>query len=267
VTVTGTKQVLTWKARSTAGPLDVITFESVTKTFSLQAQRMLMRGHVSRLFQRGERHRFVALRNITFRIPQGQTVGLIGPNGAGKSTLLSLVAGLCPPDEGSVTVNGRVAALLQLGAGFHPDLTGAENLELNAALLGLSRKQTAQAFDRIVEFSGIGQFIDQPLRTYSSGMVMRLAFSIAVNVDPDILIIDEVLAVGDQAFQSKCMDKILEFKHAGKTLLFVSHAMGAVQSLCERTLWLDQGALVMDGNAAEVLAAYEGKARIGLGTV
>lgn len=246
--------------------MDVITFTSVTKTFSLQAQRMLMRGHVSRLLKPAERHRFVALRNITFSIPQGQTVGVVGPNGAGKSTLLSLVAGLCPPDEGSVSVNGRVAALLQLGAGFHPDLTGAENLRLNAALLGLSGRQTAQAFERIVEFSGIGQFIDQPLRTYSSGMIMRLAFSIAVHVQPDILIIDEVLSVGDQAFQAKCMDKILEFKREGKTLLFVSHAMGAVQSLCERALWLDHGELVMDGHAAEVLAAYEGKARVGLGT-
>jgi len=246
--------------------MDVITFSSVTKTFSLQAQRMLMRGHVSRLLKRGARQRFVALRNITFSVPAGQTVGVIGPNGAGKSTLLSLVAGLCPPDEGSVVVNGRAAALLQLGAGFHPDLTGAENLELNAALLGLSRQRTAQAFDRIVEFSGIGQFIHQPLRTYSSGMIMRLAFSIAVHVEPDILIIDEVLSVGDQAFQAKCMDKILEFKREAKTLLFVSHALSAVQSLCERVLWLDHGELVMDGQTADVLAAYEGKARIGLGT-
>lgn len=246
--------------------MDVITFTSVTKTFALHAQRMLMRGHVSRLLKRGARQEFAALRNITFSIPQGQTVGVIGPNGAGKSTLLSLVAGLCPPDEGSVTVNGRVAALLQLGAGFHPDLTGAENLQLNAALLGLSGKQTAQAFDRIVEFSGIGQFIDQPLRTYSSGMTMRLAFSVAVHVEPDILIIDEVLSVGDQAFQAKCMEKILEFKREGKTLLFVSHATGAVQSLCERALWLDHGELVMDGHAADVLVAYEGKAQIGLGT-
>lgn len=245
--------------------MDAITFTSVSKTFSLQAQRMLMRGHVSRWLKRGGKQRFAALKNVTFSIPQGQTVGVVGPNGAGKSTLLSLVAGLCPPDEGSVTVNGRVAALLQLGAGFHPDLTGAENLELNAALLGLSGKQTAQAFDRIVDFSGISQFIDQPLRTYSSGMVMRLAFSVAVHVEPDVFIIDEVLSVGDQAFQAKCMDKILEFKREGKTLLFVSHATGAVQALCERALWLDHGELVMDGHAADVLAAYEGKARIGLG--
>ncbi len=243
--------------------MDVITFTSVTKTFSLQAQRMLMRGYISRLMKTHERQRFIALKSVSFGIPQGQTVGIVGSNGAGKSTLLSLVAGLCPPDEGSVTVSGRVSALLQLGAGFHPDLTGTENLRLNAALLGFSSKQTAQAFDRIVEFSGIGQFIDQPLRTYSSGMVMRLAFSVAAHVNPDIFIIDEVLSVGDQAFQAKCMEKILEFKREGKTLLFVSHATGAVLAFCERALWLDRGELVMDGVAADVVAAYEGKARVG----
>ena len=224
---------------------------------------MLVRGYVSRWLKRMERQRFAALKNVSFGIAQGQTVGIVGANGAGKSTLLSLVAGLCAADEGSVVVNGRVAALLQLGAGFHPDLTGAENLELNAALLGFSRKQTAEAYSRIVEFSGIGRFIDQPLRTYSSGMVMRLAFSVAVNVEPDILIIDEVLSVGDQAFQTKCMDKILEFKRAGKTLLFVSHAAGTVHNLCDRALWLDHGELVMDGAVADVLAAYQGKARVG----
>jgi ABC-type polysaccharide/polyol phosphate transport system ATPase subunit len=246
--------------------MDAITFASVTKTFSLNPQRMLARGHLTHLLKRGARRRFVALQNISFRIPRGQALGVVGLNGAGKSTLLSLVAGLCPPDEGTVTVNGRVAALLQLGAGFHPDLTGAENLNMNAALLGLSAKRTAQAFDSIVEFSGIGQFIDEPLRTYSSGMTMRLAFAIAIHVDPDILIIDEVLAVGDQAFQVKCMGKILEFKHQGKTLLFVSHSIGSVQMLCQRALWLDHGELVMDGDAAEVVAAYEGGPRVSVGS-
>lgn len=246
--------------------MDAIAFASVTKTFPMNTQRMLARRHVARLLQRGGRQRFVALRNVSFRISPGQTVGVVGANGAGKSTLLSLVAGLCPPDQGTVTVNGRVAPLLQLGAGFHPDLTGSENLRMNAALLGLSAKKTAEAAGRIVEFAGIGSFIDEPLRTYSSGMTMRLAFSIAIHVDPDILIIDEVLAVGDQAFQSKCMDKILEFKRQGKTLLFVSHSTGAVQHLCERALWLDRGELVMDGKAAEVAAAYEGGARVNVGT-
>jgi ABC-type polysaccharide/polyol phosphate transport system ATPase subunit len=246
--------------------MDAIVFASVTKTFPMNTQRMLARGHVARLLKRRGRQKFVALRNVTFRIPYGQTVGVVGVNGAGKSTLLSMVASLCPPDEGTVIVNGRVAPLLQLGAGFHFDLTGAENLHMNAALLGLSAKQTVEAFDRIVEFAGIGSFIDEPLRTYSNGMMMRLAFSIAVHADPDILIIDEVLAVGDQAFQSKCMDKILEFRQQGKTLLFVSHSTGLVQRLCERALWLDRGELVMDGKAAEVAAAYEGGARVNVGT-
>jgi ABC-type polysaccharide/polyol phosphate transport system ATPase subunit len=239
--------------------MDIIRFQSVTKTFTINAQRTLVRSHLSRLLYERGQARFVALRNVCFTIPKGQTVGVIGSNGAGKSTLLCLLCGLCPPDSGSVAVDGRIAALLQLGAGFHHDLTGAENLRLNAAMLGLSRKRTAELFDTIVEFSGIGQFIHEPLRTYSSGMSMRLAFSIAVHVDPDILVIDEVLSVGDQTFQVKCLEKIHEFKQLGKTLVFVSHAAGSVQSLCERALWLDHGELVMDGHAAEVVAAYEGQ--------
>lgn len=245
--------------------MDVITFTSVTKRFSLRAERMLLRGYVARLLRRKSAPPFVALRNISFSIPRGQTVGVVGLNGAGKSTLLSLVVGLCPPDEGSVVVNGKVAALLQLGAGFHPDLTGAENIYMNAALLGLSAEKTTKAFDSIVEFSGVGQFINQPLRTYSSGMYVRLAFAIAIHVEPDILIIDEVLSVGDQAFQSKCNDKILEFKRQGKTLVFVSHSGHTVQDLCERALWLDHGELVMDGHAAEVVAAYEGRSQLSAG--
>lgn len=245
--------------------MDAVSFVSVTKSFSMNAQRMLMRGHLARLVKRGSKQRFVALHDISFRIPKGQTVGVIGSNGAGKSTLLSLVAGLCPPDTGTVTVNGRVAALLQMGAGFHPDLTGAENVRMNAALLGLSSAKTSQVFDSIVAFSEIGDFIGEPLRTYSSGMTMRLAFSVAIHVDPDILIIDEVLAVGDQAFQAKCVEKIADFKRQGKTLLFVSHSTGAVANLCERALWLDHGNLAMDGEAAQVVAAYEGAALLKAG--
>ena len=156
-------------------------------------------------------------------------------------------------------MNGRVAALLELGSGFHQDLTGAENIDLNASLLGLSRKKTEACFDEIVEFSGIGDFIYEPLRTYSSGMTMRLAFSVAVHVDPDILIVDEVLAVGDQAFQTKCFDRIAEFKRAGKTLLFVSHSPQLVKRFCDRTLWLDHGEAVLIGTPDEVLDAYAGK--------
>jgi ABC-type polysaccharide/polyol phosphate transport system ATPase subunit len=153
-------------------------------------------------------------------------------------------------------VNGNLAALLELGSGFHPDLTGTENVRLNAALLGLNRRQTAERFDRVVDFSGLAEFIDQPLRTYSTGMVMRLAFSVAVMVEPDILIIDEVLAVGDAAFQAKCIAKVMEFRHAGKTILCVSHASGFVQQLCDRALWLEQGEVAMEGTVQDVTAAY-----------
>jgi ABC-type polysaccharide/polyol phosphate transport system ATPase subunit len=197
--------------------------------------------------------------DIDFRLELGESLALVGSNGAGKSTLLSLIAGLAEPDSGRVRVNGRIGALLQLGSGFHPDLTGTENVRLNAALLGLGRKRTIALFDEIVEFSGIREFIDEPLRTYSSGMTMRLAFSVAVHLDPDILIIDEVLAVGDAAFQGKCMGKLDEHKRSGKTLLFVTHAVGSVQQLCDRAIWLDHGQLMADGPAGEVVNAYEGR--------
>jgi len=188
----------------------------------------------------------------------GESVAVIGGNGAGKSTLLSLVAGLVPPDLGTVNVRGRIAALLELGSGFHPDLTGAENIRLNAALLGISRKRMKEVFGEIVEFSELADFINEPLRTYSTGMAMRLAFAVAVNVDPDILLIDEVIAVGDQNFQAKCFKKVLDFRQQGKTILCVSHAAGIVQQLCSRAIWLDHGDLVLDGPIASVADAYAG---------
>jgi ABC-type polysaccharide/polyol phosphate transport system ATPase subunit len=188
----------------------------------------------------------------------GESIAVIGGNGAGKSTLLSLVTGLAIPNEGSIHVKGRVAALLELGAGFHPDLTGRENVFMNAALLGFSRKETNNLFDSIVEFSGVGEFINQSLRTYSTGMSLRLAFSVAVNLNPDILIVDEILAVGDQSFQGKCIDRIRRLRKAGKTLLFVSHNAGMVLELCDRAIWLDHGELVMQGPAKEVVSAYQG---------
>lgn len=239
--------------------MPLIEFQNVSKTFSRHAGRMLLRGHLSRFLREFRGERFYALKRVSFRVEHGESVAIIGPNGAGKSTLLSMVAGLCRPDEGSVAVNGRIAALLELGSGFHPDLTGIENIYMNAALLGLSSKRTRDLFDSIVEFSGIGDFIEEPLRTYSTGMMMRLAFSIATNVDPDILIVDEVLAVGDQSFQAKCLDRVMEFKRAGKTFLYVSHAPALALELCERTIWLDHGELMMEGDSATVIAAYQGK--------
>jgi ABC-type polysaccharide/polyol phosphate transport system ATPase subunit len=191
-------------------------------------------------------------------VEEGESLAVVGPNGAGKSTLLGLVAGLAKPDEGEVSVNGRVAALLELGSGFHPDLTGTENVYLNAALLGLNRKKTEAAFEEIVEFSGLEDFINEPLRTYSAGMVVRLAFSIAVNIDADLLLIDEVLAVGDQAFQAKCFDKIYGFRRRGKSLLCVSHVSGMIRELCDRAIWLDRGELIMTGSVRDVTEAYGG---------
>ena len=236
--------------------MPLIEFQGVTKTFSRGAGRQLLRGYMLELLHGGKRDRFVALHDISFSIESGESVAVIGPNGAGKSTLLGLVAQLADPDSGSVTVHGQVAALLELGSGFHGDLTGRENVHLNASLLGLARSQVNALFDEIVDFSGIGDFIDEPVRTYSSGMLMRLAFSVAVNVDPDILIVDELLAVGDQEFQDKCVRRVTDFQRRGKTLICVSHVASAVQQLCGRALWLDHGRLMMDGPSADVVESY-----------
>jgi ABC-type polysaccharide/polyol phosphate transport system ATPase subunit len=236
-----------------------VELEGISKFFYRHTGRALLRKHVEGWFRRGRKERFWALKDVGFRVDPGQGLALVGTNGAGKSTLLSVIAGLAQPDAGRLTVNGRVGALLQLGAEFHPDLTGIENVWLNASLLGLSRRRTGEVFDSIVDFSGIEDFIAEPLRTYSSGMTMRLAFSVAVHMDPDILIVDEVLAVGDHAFQAKCHARILEFKHEGKTLIAVSHEAAGVKGLCERALWLDHGSIVREGPLAEVVAAYEGR--------
>ena len=235
--------------------MNCIEFAGVSKSFS-RKRRQLLRGHIQDWFRGSADERFFALKNVSFKIAAGESVAVIGSNGAGKSTTLGLVAGLAEPDTGTVKVRGRIAALLELGSGFHGDLTGRENVHLNGSLLGLGREKVTDVLDEIADFSGIGDFMDQPMRTYSSGMMMRLAFSVAVHLDPEILIVDEVLAVGDQNFQAKCFDKIAEFQRNGKTLLCVSHVATAVQQLCERALWLDHGELVLDGDAGEVTAAY-----------
>ena len=238
--------------------MKAIQFQSVSKSFDRHTGRMLLRHRLVNLLRGQHGERFCALKSISFEVEEGDGLAVIGSNGAGKSTLLGLVAGLAAPDGGSVTVNGRIAALLELGAGFHPDLTGAENVRVNASLIGLSRRRTAELFDQIVDFAGIEDFIGEPLRTYSTGMIMRLAFSVAINMDPEILLIDEVLAVGDQAFQAKCFERIYRFRQAGKTLLCVSHATAMVQELCDRAIWLDHGELVMSGPIRDVIEAYEG---------
>ena len=239
--------------------MPIIEVNNVSKTFPRAGEAKLLRVHLQEMLHRTRRNPFYALQNVTFNLEHGQNLGVIGGNGAGKTTLLSLVSGLCQPDDGSITVQGRVAPLLELGSGFHLDLTGIENVHLNASLLGLSRSETEANMDRILEFSGIGQFIEEPLRTYSTGMIMRLAFAVAVHVEPDVLLVDEVLAVGDQRFQEKCFERIVQFKNAGKTLLFVSHAPGLVRQLCDRCLWLDHGKVIRMGPTEEVLGAYESR--------
>lgn len=240
--------------------MTVIEFENVSKSFTRHTGQMLFRSRLAHwLRQKHRKERFYALKHVSFRVESGESVAVVGPNGAGKSTLLGLVAGLAKPDSGTVKVNGRVAALLELGTGFHGDLTGGENLWLNASLLGLTRKRTGELYDQVVEFAGLGDFMDEPLRTYSTGMVMRLAFSVAIHMDPEVLVIDEVLAVGDQAFQTKCFEKIHQFRSAGKTLLCVSHAAGMVMEICDQAVWLDRGEVIMTGGTRDVLEAYAGR--------
>ena len=236
----------------------IISCEHVSKTFKRHTGQRLLRHHVSSWFNRHQSEVFYALRDVSFSVREGESLGICGSNGAGKSTLLNLITGLGRPEAGKVEVNGKVGALLELGSGFHPDLTGAENLRINAALNGFSRSRTRALFDSIVEFSGIGEFIDEPLRTYSNGMVLRLAFSVAITMEPDVLIVDEILAVGDQSFQAKCHDRIRELRNRGTTFVCVSHSPGMLQDLCDVGLWLDHGQIVLQGRMGDVLHAYQG---------
>lgn len=197
-----------------------------------------------------------AVRDVSFDIAPGQCIGIIGRNGSGKSTLLKLIARIIQPTAGKIIVNGRVSALLELGAGFHPDLTGRENIFLNASVLGLTRQETESLFDEIVDFSELDEYINMPVKHYSSGMYMRLGFSVAIHVQPDILIVDEILAVGDQSFQAKCLDRIMEMKRAGTTILFISHDRVNVANLCSDVIWMDHGVVRMVGPTDHVLAHY-----------
>ncbi len=226
------------------------------KTFQLyerpidRLKQMLVRGR-RRYFKE-----FLALHDVSFELKKGEVLGLVGRNGAGKSTLLQLICGTLSPTHGGVAVRGRVAALLELGAGFNPDFTGRENIYLNASILGLSKAEIDDRYSAIVDFSGIADFIDQPVKTYSSGMYVRLAFSIATSVDPDILVIDEALSVGDGAFARKSFDRIMRLKEAGATILFCSHSMYQVEALCTRAIWLERGKVMQLGNPATVVASY-----------
>lgn len=225
---------------------NVVEIDKISKRFVIRKEKSLKERVVN--FGRSNLHKedFWALRDVDLAIETGSTVGLLGPNGSGKSTLLKMIGGILQPTSGTVRTRGRMAALLELGAGFHPDLTGRENVYLNASILGLSRAQTDSYFDSIVDFSGIAPFIDTQVKFYSSGMYMRLAFAVAVHVDPDVLLVDEVLAVGDEPFQRKCMDRIKQFQAEGRTIILVSHSLGQVGELCDRAIVLNHGEVVAD---------------------
>ncbi len=245
----------------------VIRFDDVSKKFILQRERARSLQEVAlNLFRRdGNVHRrkkeeFWALRNASFSVAQGEAVGLIGPNGAGKSTALKLMTRIIEPTTGRVEVNGRVGALLELGAGFHVDLTGRENIFLNGSILGLSRTQIQEKLDPIITFAELERFIDIPVKHYSSGMYVRLGFSVAVHTAPEVLLIDEVLAVGDQNFQHKCLDLILEMRQQGVTICFVSHGLESVRQLCSRAVWLNDGLIQADGDVEDTIAAYRSHA-------
>lgn len=235
--------------------MKVLEFQNVGKKYQIHRRRQLLAQQAFRLVSR-DTEPFWALRNVTFTLEAGERVAVIGPNGAGKSTLLSIVTGVTSPSEGDVVRRGTVSGLLELGSGFHTDLTGRENVHLNASLLGLNREQVNERMEEIIAFSGLDRFIDETLRTYSSGMVARLAFAVAVNVDPDVLVLDEVLAVGDQAFARRCMKKMHEYAERGKTLLFVSHGVQNVLDLCQRAIWLDEGTIKRDGDVGSVVEEY-----------
>jgi ABC-2 type transport system ATP-binding protein len=225
---------------------EVVQAQGISKRFVIRKEKSLKERIVN--LGRSQRHRedFWALRDVDLSIDAGSTIGLIGPNGSGKSTLLKIIGGILTPTSGTVLRRGRLAALLELGAGFHPDLTGRENVYLNAAILGLSPRETDRYFDAIVDFSGIEQFIDTQVKFYSSGMYVRLAFAVAVHVDPDVLLVDEVLAVGDEPFQRKCMDRIREFQYEGRSIILVTHALDQVADVCDRAVVLEHGSVVVD---------------------
>ena len=237
-----------------------ISVDNISKKFRLYHEKnQFLKSAVLR-GKRASFDEFWALEEVSFEVPQGSTFGIIGSNGSGKSTLLKCLAGILSPDIGSISVNGRVAALLELGAGFHPEMTGRENIFLNGAILGMTQKELLRKLDAIIGFAGLEEFIDTPVKNYSSGMTVRLGFAIAINVDPEILIIDEVLAVGDSSFQQKCHEKIEDFKHEGRTIILVSHGLGEVAQLCKTVAWIEKGHLKRIGDGYDVIGDYVGDA-------
>ena len=233
-----------------------ISIKNMSKDFIIYGDKAnTLKERIIRLGKNKKEVRNV-LRDVNIEIKKGESVALIGVNGSGKSTLLKLITKIIYPNKGTIKTYGKVSSLLELGAGFHPDFSGRENIYFNAAIFGLTKKEIDDRIDQIIEFSELGDFINTPVRTYSSGMYMRLAFSVAINVDADIILIDEILAVGDQHFQEKCMKKMQELKKEGKTMVFVSHSPEAVEFLCDRSIWIDNGKIRLDGKSKDVLEEY-----------
>lgn len=234
-----------------------IIINDVYKTFNVYLDKAnTIKEKLLFLFSRNKKQKREVLKGINAKIKKGEVVALIGVNGSGKSTLLKLLTKIIYPNKGTIETKGKLTSLLELGAGFHPDFSGRENIYFNASIFGLTKKEIDERLEDIIEFSELKDFIDNPVRTYSSGMYMRLAFSVAINVDADILLIDEILSVGDEHFQNKCFDKMLELKNQGKTMVFVTHSMGAVKRLCDRTIWLCDGKIKMDGKTEEIVDEY-----------
>jgi len=238
----------------------VIVFDHVCKSYSLYhhttggIKDLLF--HLPSAVSAIKNSRYEALKGVSFEVKKGEALGIIGKNGAGKSTILGLIAGVLKPTEGRVIVKGRASALLELGAGFHPELTGRENIMLNGIILGLTKAKVLKKLDEIIEFSELAEFIDQPIRVYSSGMLARLGFSVVAHLDPDILLIDEILAVGDMEFQKKCIDKMTSFKKSGVTIIFISHSMPDVKRICDRVAWIDDHTIKMIGGPGDVVFSY-----------
>lgn len=241
--------------------MTVIRFDRVSKSYPIYSH--VLGGLKASLlnapetFRRFRQNRFLALNDVSFQVMQGECLGFIGSNGSGKSTTLALIAGVLKPQVGQLYVQGRVCPLLELGAGFHPELTGRENILLNGILLGLTRRAILSKLDEIVAFSELESFLDQPIRTYSSGMLARLGFSVAAHLDPEILLIDELLAVGDLRFQEKCLEKLEQFKKSQVTIVLVSHSLGQVRDFCGRVIWLKDGRIAGDGQPHAVISSYE----------
>ncbi|HKY65495.1 MAG TPA: ABC transporter ATP-binding protein [Acidimicrobiales bacterium] len=234
-----------------------IEVDDVAKRFRLVHERnSTLKAMIFSGFKRTVHEEFWALNGVSFDVAEGQTYGLIGHNGSGKSTLLKCMARIYRPSRGSITTRGKVSALLELGAGFHPELSGRENVYLNGSILGMSKREVDKRFDGIVEFAGLEQFIDTPVKNYSSGMFVRLGFSVAITVEPDVLLVDEVLAVGDESFQQRCMEKFADLRASGRTVVIVSHSLDTVRSMCDRAAWLDHGTLQKEGQAHDVVSAY-----------